>query len=331
MKRLMIVTMLLAGLLLALNANAFPGKGKGDEELHKLQAEAMSLALIHHLQLNKSQRGEIKKILKPLRPEIDEMIKQGETWHDGPMKQRMRHIISDLKAGRQPREVSSDLAAKHQQMQQQGMGLKLKTDKAMKEIMGQLTVKQVEGLENFDPKKYVGFKFLFNPGKLRDMEPVEMLKEIRSMPQAQFDMLMSQMENRLEKKSKQNEAAKGEGQRVGFNQKMRIERHKALVEMMQEVRKMKKVEFEAQLGRLEKDLEELWPMRHRGGPGHAKGQGRGRGHRGGGAGPAFDERGPHHVGPGGRSGQGHGRKGGHHMKGQKLKMLVFSEYFYNAL
>ena len=314
------------GLLAFSSAYASPLGSRADEELRDLHSKMVSLALIHNLELTPAQRGEIKLILTPLRPEIEALKEVEEEWHDKQMKKRLKDVISDLESGRKPGAPDGEALKKSEEMRLKRMDLISKTDGSFKQIKELLSEGQREKLFSFDPHDYIGFKPFFGRHPLRDMDPVQLIEKIRTAPDEEFDFMVRKIEKRMERRSKRGKdgmGPRGKGRGRGGRHDMRGmgekrsggQRVQALIDLMKKVRAIDQAEFDRQKERLQSDIGELMPA-GRGGSGPDKGRRKDR----------MGRRGMDGPGPGGR---GHG---GHGFGGKKLKkLIVFSEEFYNAL
>jgi len=279
----------------------FPG-----EERWKLQEEAVSLAVIHYLDLAPEQRSQMKEILAPVRKDGDEARSRGEKWNKKVMEPRLRKVISDLKKGRKPEPPSEDLVAESETFHQQMRDYRITAKATVEKVLNVLTPEQRERLRTFQPHEYIGL----TPPPPRPMRGalLEVIDEIREIPQEEFDKLVAHLESRGTTGRKKGPA--------GTN------RAQTLVAFMTEVRNMPEEEFKAQHERLEEQYEQLRPPQ---GPEpgiHMRREGRQLD----GPGPKKGMRG---KGPKAMGGKEHHGKGP--MKKDILKRVLLSEEFYKAL
>lgn len=277
-----------------------------DEKHFKLQEEAVSLAVIHSLDLTPAQRSQIKEILGPVRKEADEARARGEKWNKKVMEPRLRKVISDLKKGRKPEPPSEDLVAEAETFHQQMRDYRITAKSAVERVLIVLTSEQREKLRTFRPHEYIGLTP--PPPKPMRGAPLEVIDEIRGISQEEFDKLVAHLESRGARGRKKGPAS--------------TDRAQTLITFMTEVRSMPEEEFKAQYERLEEQYAQLRPRK---GPEP-------------GMHPLREGRQPDGPGPkkGMRGKSSKGMKGKeHHGKGPMhrdiIKRVILSEAFYHAL
>jgi len=263
-----------------------------DEEMRGLVSRATALALIHDLSLTTDQREEIKQTLKPVHEDIELLKKEERSFRDEKIKPRLRQVIEDLKAGRDPTATRSEKNVEEMDAMRTRMtGLFQKTDQAYQAITALLTPAQQERLRDFRFSKYMGPFPAMHPARLHGMKPVELLNEIRNASQEEIDARVLEM-GRIRDERR---GASREGKRM----ERREQKIQSFMDLVQQIHDMPQAEFDAKKEQLKKELKALSPPR---------------------------------PGPGGDRGHRHRPKTTPFMgKGFDTKRIVFSQAFYESL
>jgi len=276
-----------------------------DEEMRELMEQATALALIHDLALTPEQRKEIQQILQPVQEEKQSLQEGERAFRDQRIKPRLRQVIADLKAGRDPAASPSAEAVDEMEVLRPRMaGLFLRLDQAYEAVTACLTPAQRERLRTFRFEEYIGPMPAMHPAKLLGMEPVELLEAIRNASPEEIDAMVQRMERKRERRA-------GPGDGKSRPRRARVERKMAsFVELVRQIHDMPQADFDARKEQLEKELAALTapPPPPPGGP----------------------------PGPGGPAG---GRNGpppppnpsGGMAKGMNVKRILFSQAFYDSL
>jgi hypothetical protein len=263
-----------------------------DEEMRSLISQATALALIHNLALTPDQRKEIKRNLEPVQAELQEVQKEEMKFRDDRIKPRLRQVIQELKAGRDPAATPSEQVVTEMTAFRTRMaGLFMKTRQAFQGITALLTPAQQERLRDFRFEEYLGPMPPLPPGRLLGMEPGELLREIRSASPGEIEGMVEQMERRRERMTDRAENGK---RAERMDRKVR-----QFADLARQIQSMPQEEFDARQEQLTQELNALSPPR----PGP---DGRG------------DPRPPTRPPPFGE-------------KGFDTKRIVFSKAFYEAL
>jgi len=215
-----------------------------DEELLRLSSEASALALLHRLSLTAEQRGQIKSILEPVRAEFERAEKAEKKFLDEQVKPRLRQIITDLKAGRNPAPPSDRQKEQIDALRSQLAPLLVKADQAFEKILALLRPEQQEVLWDFRFEEYLGPVRPVHPSRLLGMEPEKLVREIRSAPQDEIDQLLRDVVQRPH---------------AGPADDPRAEKARMFIDLIQKIRAMPKSEFDAKAKTLEQELAALKP------------------------------------------------------------------------
>lgn len=222
-----------------------------DQELRELSSEAVSLALIHDLALTPEQREEMKQILKPIRGEFDLMRKAERKFRDEHIKPRLRQIISDLKAGRDPAPCKAEEAADMEAFRSQMAGLFVRADQAYGKIRDLLGPEQQSRLEDFRFQEYMGPTHMMHAGKLLSMEPMKLIQEIHGYSQEEIDRLVREITRREEA----HERFESEEEREG----LRDEKVQMLIDLIKRIHAMPQSEFDEKAELLKQEMKALSP------------------------------------------------------------------------
>ena len=264
-----------------------------DEEMLELISQAAALALIHDLALAPDQRAQIKRILAPVRGEIDRLQVEERALRDDRIKPLLLRIIEDLKAGRDPAQTPSEESMEEMTAFRARMaGLFLKTDGAYQAVTAVLTPAQQERLGTFCFQEYMGpMSTRVRPGSRLGMEPEDLIQQIRSASPEEIEAMVVRMERRRGVR---------EGLRVTGRRSPAMDRKiETFAALVRQIHAMPQEEFEARADRLRVELDSLSP------PG---------------------------PGPEGRMGPGRGpRSGGFMGRGFDTKRILFSKAFYESL
>jgi hypothetical protein len=273
-----------------------------DDEMRTLIGEATALALIDNLALAPDQRTEIKRILSPVHEEIGRMKEEEKQFRDDRIKPRLRQVIQDLKAGRDPASSSpEDVVAQMTAVRTRIAALFTMSNQAYGEIQGVLTPAQQERLRSFRFEEYIGPMPGMHPRKMLGMDPVKLIEEIRNSSQEEIDAMVLQIEQGREaRKAFAGKAGRG----AARDRKVQV-----FMDLVQEIHAMPQSEFDARTEQLKKEIEAVTPGRRPGG----------------GPGSKSPERSPFmNSGAEGRPSPPMG-------KGFDVKRIIFSEPFYEAL
>ncbi len=233
-----------------------------DNDLRDLSSEAVSLAIIHHLSLTPDQRTEIKQILTPLRAEFDLMKSKDGEFQDTYIKPRLNQIISDLKAGKDPDPPLEQNMAVHEAFRSQMAALLAKAHQAFEEISALLSPEQQEQLQSFRFEEYLGLPPIMHPRRLLDMEPVELIRQIRDYSPEEIDQLAEMVSHR-------QQAMKSLGVRKEHRQH-KEDRIQMFISLIKKINEMPQSEFDAKAQLLQEEIEALSPPHH--GPGKSRGR-----------------------------------------------------------
>lgn len=236
-----------------------------DEEMMELVSRAAALALIHDLALTAEQRGEIRRILKPLRDEIDRLQEEEEAFRNERIKPRLRKVIEELKAGRDPAAaLSAESEEEMSAFRDRMAGLLTKSDRAYRSVQAVLTPAQQERLRGFRFEEYIGPLPRKRPAGRLGMEPEALILEIRTASPEEIDALVARIERRREARKE----AAGNGKRAA-----RVDRKvEKLVDLVKQIHAMPQEAFDARREQLRMELDLLSPP----GPGPAGRHGPGR-------------------------------------------------------
>jgi hypothetical protein len=248
------VALVLFGLFSAAQAMPPPGGPPpflGDEELRGLFSEATALALIHDLALTPEQRGKIKGILKPVRADFDLMDKEEKSFREEQIKPRLKQVIADLKAGKNPVPATEVKAPNMEALRSRMAALRVKADQAYEGFVLLLSSDQKEKLRNFRFENYLGPLPGMQPERLPGMEPLQLIREVRGYSQEELEKRIEEIES--------HEAARppppGEKESSG----LREQRVKIFIDLLRKIHDMPQAEFEAKTELLEQELAELSP------------------------------------------------------------------------
>jgi len=253
-----IFAVLLAGAVLICCPLAY-GKPPGffpfepDPEMRELLEQATALALIHDLALTPEQRNEIKQILRPVQEEKQGLEEQERAFRDQRIKPRLRQVIEDLKAGRDPAASPSQEAVEEMESLRPRMAaLFLKIDRAGDAVSACLTPAQRERLRGFRFEEYVGPIPAVHPAKRLGMEPGELIDEIRGASPEEIDALVRRAE-------RVRDRPPGPWEGTG-NRRARMERKlESFAELVRQIHDMPQADFDARKEQLEKELAALAP------------------------------------------------------------------------
>ena len=167
-----------------------------DKELNQLGSEAAALALLHELKLNAEQKGTIKEILQPVRARFARMETEEANMRESVMKARLRQIIADLKAGRDPAPPPKTPPPNLSVMRNRMATLVATTNEAYEKVQGLLTAEQRQTLNSFRFEKYVVPFRVMPPGGVHDVDPVEMIEQIRGASGEELAILVERIRER---------------------------------------------------------------------------------------------------------------------------------------
>jgi|GEM_PF-3014622 len=221
-----------------------------DKELRDLTSEAASLALIHRLALTPEQGTEMKQILEPIRAEFESMEAAEKEAREAFIKPRLRQIIADLKAGKDPALSGDDSGEGPEAIRSRMVGLLVKEAEAFRKIKALLSQDQQEQLRDFRFfEEYMETTGPLDPRKLLRMEPLELLQKIRESSSEDVDRLAQD----VAAKRAVRETFEGDSKRdKRLGQKLEL-----LVELVQKIHAMPQSEFDAKAKLLEQELEAL--------------------------------------------------------------------------
>jgi Spy/CpxP family protein refolding chaperone len=287
----------------AANPGVFPFEP--DKEIRGLLEEATALALIDYLALTPDQRTEIKRILKPVHEEMEQMKAEEIKVREERIKPRLRQVIQDLKAGRDPASTPpEDVVESMTTVRTRMAALFTKANQAYGEITALLTPAQQERLRGFRFEEYIGPMPDMHPRRLLGMDPVKFIEEIRNSSQEEIEAMVGQIEQRHEARrefmGKAGKGARGEA---------RDRKMQSFVALVKEIHAMPQDEFEAKVEQLKTEVEAATPRSR---------PGRGPGPRPPGP-PPFMSPGPD------------GKPGSLVNKKFNTKRIIFSPSFYEAL
>jgi len=267
MKRIVYLVLISTVVLFASTALAGPGRSGGhrffpiDEELRQLHHEATALALIHDLELTTEQRSGIKEILGSVRPEFESAERALAEVTEREIKPRLRRVIAELEAGRDPRSIEGESSSAFSGLQVLELDLRSKADEAYESATALLTPEQRDRLDTFDPHVYTGFRPGPGPSVFDKKDPMESIRHIRDVPQEEFDRFVEHLLARGPERNGKNRQSPG-----------RMERKEALVDLMMQVRSMSQEDFDRQADKIQEEIQAAMP-RGRGGSGMRRGGG----------------------------------------------------------
>ncbi len=224
-----------------------------DDEMRELSDEAAALALIHNLSLSTEQREQIRGIAKPVRAEFEEMEEVEQGIRETIIKPRLRKVIEDLKAGKEPTPPADIKKDEIEALRGQMAALFVQADQAYEAVLALLSPEQQERLRNFRLEEYLGPIHAMHPRRLLHMEPVKMLQEIRNASPEEIDRLVQMM---TERQGFRRSPPGSEKRHSLRNEKVRM-----LAEFIRKIHVMPQEEFEEKVQILQEEVEALKPRR----------------------------------------------------------------------